>query len=229
MKISGAQASGKNGDGRAKLRKIENDHGIIVIPNRRKSQLLLFGSEESHKRATNALAILAQGRVFNDQVIELTSEKFQWACRGGFNTLELRLGNDKAAFDIVPTPKRIISGSQADYQTALEIVISQKIEPATRLSNNQAECSVCRSEAEEPIRTSCSHDYCLGCFSDLCQAQASTSTDFCISCVGGESRCEKVLALSELQEPLFADIRMDGIANRGQTGTKYVHFLIGKR
>lgn len=198
---------GKNGDGRAKLREIEKNHDIVIIPNRRKSQFLLFGTEENHEQATNALALLAEAKVLdnqvNDQIIELTSEKFQWACRGGFKTLESRLGNDKAAFDIVSTPKRvIISGSQADYQTALEIVNSQKIEAGTKTSNNQTECSVCWTEAEEPIRTSCNHDYCLGCFSDLCQAQASTPTEFCISCVGGQGRCEKVLALSELQELL---------------------------
>ena len=201
---------GRNGNEYKRLKEVEQDYGVVIIRNRRKSQLRLFGPEESCRRATAALESLIQKGDSDGGVIELNEDEFQWACTGGFKMLTSRLGDNKATFDIASTPRRIlIGGSNADYTAALAIIASRKIGPVLS-PDAETECSVCFTEAEEPIRTSCDHVYCSGCFTDLCQAQASTSTEFRISCVGGQDRCKGILAISELQELLssaaFEDI-----------------------
>jgi len=194
---------GRNGDAYQRLKQVEQDYGVVIMRDRRKSQLRLFGPEGSYRRATEALETLTQEGDFDGHVIELNLDEFQWACRGGFKALASRLGDNKATFDIASTPKRILlSGSKADYTTALAIIASRQSGPMITLSYTQTDCSVCWTEAEEPIRTSCGHVYCVGCFADMCQAEASASAEFRISCVGGEGRCEKTLILSELQELL---------------------------
>jgi hypothetical protein len=198
---------GRNGDEYEKLKQVQRDYGVVIMRDRRKSQLRLFGPEVGCKRATEALETLIQKDIStatsDSHVIELNIDEFQWACRGGFKALISQLGNNKATFDIISTPKRIlIGGSKADYTAALAIVASRQIGPVTALSNAHTDCSVCWTEAEEPTRTSCGHVYCAACFSDLCQSQSSASTEFRISCVGGEGGCGKILPLAELQDLL---------------------------
>ncbi|KAK4033478.1 hypothetical protein C8A01DRAFT_19571 [Parachaetomium inaequale] len=199
---------GRTGDEYKRLKQVERDYGVVIVRDRRKSQLRLFGPEGSCRQATEALETLIQDSsswtaTSDSHVIELNVEEFQWACRGGFKGLTSQLGDNKTTFDITSTPKRIlIGGSKADYTAALAIIASRQIGPATAVSDTQTDCPVCLTEAEEPTRTSCGHVYCAGCFSDLCQAEGSASTEFRISCVGGEGRCEKILALSELQDLL---------------------------
>lgn len=202
---------GRNGDEYKRLKQVEQECGVVIMRDRRRGQLRLWGSEESCQRATDALGTLMQEVVSNNHVIELDMDTFEWACRGGFRILTSHLGDNKAAFDIVSTPKRIlIGGSKQDYTAALAIIASRQIGPGTVLSETQAACPVCWTEAEEPIRTSCDHVYCLGCFQDLCQAEASTSTEFRISCIGAQGRCERILPLSELQE-LLSSAAFEGV------------------
>ncbi|SPQ20346.1 a99ff611-9fbb-4fe4-80df-42763c27544f [Thermothielavioides terrestris] len=71
-------------------------------------------------------------------------------------------------------------------------------EPDNQLDGLTA-CSVCWGEAEDPIRTSCQHDYCLACFAALCQAEPPASTGFRICCVGERGRCNLPIPLSDIQ------------------------------
>ncbi|KND87306.1 putative uncharacterized protein, chloroplastic [Tolypocladium ophioglossoides CBS 100239] len=195
----------KNGDEFQRLKQLEREYNVVILRDRRRSQLRLFGPRQSYRPVTEALeALLRQDNLTsNSQVVELNSDEFQWACRGGFKTLASRLGDNKAIFDIISTPKRIlISGSTADYTAALVVISSRQTGKITDPSNIPTDCSVCWTEAEDPIQTSCNHVYCTGCFADLCQAEGSASTEFHLSCVGDEGRCEKFLPLTELQELL---------------------------
>ncbi|AEO71290.1 uncharacterized protein THITE_2059522 [Thermothielavioides terrestris NRRL 8126] len=71
-------------------------------------------------------------------------------------------------------------------------------EPDSQLDGLTA-CSVCWGEAEDPIRTSCQHDYCLACFAALCQAEPPASTGFRICCVGERGQCSLPIPLSDIQ------------------------------
>jgi hypothetical protein len=198
---------GRNGDEYKKVQQVGQDYGVVVMRDSRKSQLRVFGPEEACNKAMEVLGALVQEGVSKSNsadVIELGPEEFRWVCQGGFKALTLYLGSNKVTFDIMSMPSRIlISGSKADYTSALAFIASGGTEPTTTPSDTPTtDCSVCWVEAEDPIRTSCDHVYCLDCFHNLCQAEGSSSTDFHISCVGGAGTCEKTLALPELQELL---------------------------
>ena len=75
------------------------------------------------------------------------------------------------------------------------------METTTTSKEALADCAVCWTEAEEPIRTSCGHVYSGRCFTDMCQAEASVSTEYRIKCVS-EGRFGNILTLAELQECL---------------------------
>lgn len=194
---------GRNGDEYRKLKKaVEQDHGVVIIRDIRKSQLRLFGPEASCTRAAEAIVAMLQD-IHDGHAIELSADEFVWACRGGFAALTAHLGNNKAAFDIVSRPTRIlISGSKADHAATLAFIASRQMGPAPALPDAQTDCSVCWTEAEEPIRTSCDHTYCAGCLTDMCQAKSSDASEFRISCVGDQARCKKTLPLPELQDLL---------------------------
>jgi hypothetical protein len=200
---------GRNGDQYKKVQQVGQEYGVVVMRDIRKSQLRVFGPEEACNKAMEALSALVQDGVSKSNIldaIELGPEEFRWACRGGFKALTSYLGGNKVTLDIVSTPSRIlISGSKADYTSALAFITRGGAEPTTTPSASDTptmDCSVCWVEAEDPIRTSCDHVYCLDCFHNLCQAEGSSSADFHISCVGGAGTCEKTLALPELQELL---------------------------
>ncbi|KAF5532845.1 hypothetical protein FMEXI_12166 [Fusarium mexicanum] len=69
----------------------------------------------------------------------------------------------------------------------------------------ETDCPVCFEEAEESLEISCGHIYCSPCFFNMCQAEASTSGDFSISCVGNSGNCRKILQISEIQTLLLSE------------------------
>lgn len=199
------------GDGLRKVKLIEQGCGVVILRDKRKSQIRLFGPDSGCKKASERLVTLVQELEKTSpnkgRVIELDTEAFQWACRGGFRTLVSLLGDNKATFDVVSTPRRvIITGSEDDYTTAFTMITNKQAtasKPEANTAHQTEDCSVCWTEAEDPIRTSCNHVYCMGCFADLSQAAgSSTAKEFCISCVGGEGLCNKILTLAEIQTHL---------------------------
>ncbi|KAK4207449.1 hypothetical protein QBC37DRAFT_95807 [Rhypophila decipiens] len=207
-----------------RIKQVEQECRVVILRDKFKSQLRVFGSEQSCQKATKRLATLVgeleQVKDSADgQIIELDAEEFQWACRGGFGTMVSNLGSNKAMFDIVSRPARIIiMGSRDDYHTATTMVRSRQDTTNTqgsRPTNQETQdCSVCWTEAEDAIRTTCDHVYCLGCFIDLCQAAgSSTANETLISCVGDQARCGKVLTLGELQNHLSSAIFEDLLAS----------------
>jgi hypothetical protein len=196
----------RNGDEFQWVKKLQRDRGVVILRDKRKSQLRLFGPRESHRPVADALHefLKTKSTDSDHQVFKLTPEEFQWACRGGFKALEARLGRNKATFDIIPTPKRIIvSGTAADISIAAAFISARKLEQLQALLDaGNGDCSACWTDAEDPVRTSCGHVYCSDCFANLCQAESSSRTTFRISCVGDENRCGKVFAMEELQDLL---------------------------
>ncbi|KAF5708098.1 hypothetical protein FMUND_10746 [Fusarium mundagurra] len=69
----------------------------------------------------------------------------------------------------------------------------------------ETDCPVCFDEAEEPLETSCGHIYCSLCFFNMCQAEASDSGDFSISCIGDSGDCKKILQISEIQSLILSE------------------------
>ncbi|KAH6845780.1 hypothetical protein B0I37DRAFT_398921 [Chaetomium sp. MPI-CAGE-AT-0009] len=172
---------GRNGEGYNCVKQVEQDHGVVVVRDR----------QQSNRRSTKALEVSLQKVISDSHAIELDADGFRWACRGGFKALTSHLGANKATFDIVSTPKRIlIEGSKADLATAMAIVAARQTGPAATTSDAHTDCPVCLGEADDPVRTSCNH------------APGSGTSEFRITCLGDADRCGKTLPLAELQDLL---------------------------
>ncbi|KAK7430524.1 hypothetical protein QQZ08_003043 [Neonectria magnoliae] len=194
-----------NGDGYKRLKKIEKDLGVVIVRDVRSSQIRVFGSEESFALATEALHRLIQDVTSVSHIISLKQEgELQWASAGGFKVLEAQLGHGKAVFDL-SSRRILVHGNEEDVAEARLIIARRQTKPVIKGSNCQTDCPVCFCEAEESLRTSCGHVYCGMCFVNMCRAEASTSKEFCVTCVGDSGRCGKVLDLSEIHNLLLSE------------------------
>lgn len=191
-----------NGRVYQRLKQLERDLSIVVVRDKRRSQLRLLGPPLRRADARAAIIELAKAdssAIFN---IELDPQQLSRAFRGGFRAVAAAIGHDKVTFDIVSNPKCIrVSGSEADFILAQEILnVAQPAQKARPEPSSTGDCAICWTEAENPVHTPCGHVYCAGCFEDLCSAGANT--DGCVRCQGDAGKCATLLALGELQSHL---------------------------
>ncbi|KAH6662652.1 hypothetical protein F5X68DRAFT_178154 [Plectosphaerella plurivora] len=192
----------RNGEEFQWLRKLQQARNVVILRDKRRSQLRLFGPKASHDHIADEIETFLKdsGLGSGHHVFKLTPEEFRWACQGGYRALVARIGKTKVNFDIIPTPKRIVvGGSAADISVAAAIISSRRVDELPTLPRTSTEdCSACWTEAEDPVRTSCGHVYCADCFTNLCQAEGSSATAFRLSCVGDGNRCGRLFPLDEL-------------------------------
>ena len=207
-KILWTPAFGINGDAYRKLKEIELSLGILVIRNRRRSRLQLFGTPEKCREAQKLLADLAKENASINYVIDLDYQQFAWACHGGFKAISAALGDGVTAFDIISVPRRIlVNGSSADYRLVLSMITNQKeVDLGGEEGGTERDCVICWTEADKPIRTGCGHMYCADCFERLCFSSAAGNKESCIRCAGDSSNCMAVITLEELQEHLSSSV-----------------------
>ena len=198
-----APSLNNNGSAFQKLKQIQQGHGVIVVRNRRKAELRLYGSAEKCPAVESVIADMISAESSTDHIIYLKPEEFQWACIGGFKMIATAIGENNATFDIVSTPKKIlIGGSEKEYETALRIVRKRDLTLQAETVAGKEECTVCWTQAESPVFTRCNHVYCIECFENLCTAAGSGEKAFSISCYGDKGKCQVVFDLEELQESL---------------------------
>ncbi|EGX91916.1 ariadne RING finger, putative [Cordyceps militaris CM01] len=195
------------------IKKVEKELKVIVIRDKIKSELRLYGDEGRCARAQVRLAevLRAELQRTSARTIELGLEQFGWACRGGFKAIVSRLGADKVSFDIVSMPKKmIISGSLEDYDVAVaaitdgaEQVLDLDTQP--QCSDAGEACSVCWTDADTPVRIRCGHIYCLECFQHSCDAGAVGET-LGIFCHGNQGTCHSPVAIDDLRDNLSSAI-----------------------
>lgn len=195
------------GNGRAyqKMKEIQRDLGLVIIRDKRRSQLRVMGARTRYDEAKRALTELAKEDSSSVFVIELDAEKLSWAFKGGYRAIAAAMGSEKVTLDIVSNPRRIlVAGSKADFHIAQEIL--QGGEEASRAepgASSSKDCAICWTEAENPVHTTCKHSYCSGCFEDLCLAGTSTlDPNPYIRCHGDGGKCGERLPLADLQEHL---------------------------
>ena len=199
-----------NGIAFKKLKKIQQDHGVQIIRNKRKAELKLYGPPEKCSAIESVIADMISAESSTVHVINLKSEEFQWACAGGFKMIATALKESNATFDVVSTPKRIlIDGTEIEHETALRIVRKRELTLQTETATVREDCAVCWTQAENPVFTRCKHVYCMECFEGLCTAAGSGEKDFAISCCGDVGKCQVVFELEELQEILSSKVFED--------------------
>ncbi|UKZ74058.1 hypothetical protein TrVFT333_001712 [Trichoderma virens FT-333] len=198
------------------IKKLEKECSVVILRDKLKSELRLFGAQDCCEVAQLRLAelIRVESLSTSTRAIELDPHKFFWACHGGFRKIATRLGPEKASFDIISTPKKIvISGPLEDYDVALAIMEGreQVAEPVELLEPGEAaqECSVCWTEADTPIKTACGHVYCLECFERSCIVGDVTTAAFAVLCHGNKGNCKSVIGVEDLQEHLSSAVLED--------------------
>ncbi|KAI6374635.1 hypothetical protein MCOR25_003100 [Pyricularia grisea] len=182
-------------------------HRVVVTIDRRRCQLRLFGNANDRELVKGLITSLLDKHAADDQhVIELSQKDFLWACHGGFRALTTHLGGEgKVAFDIISKPKRIVcTGTEADYQEAIKFIAAKDASrpdaeiPAGE-DQEETDCSVCWTPADDAVTTTCGHVYCTGCLADMSQSELTAATQYTLCCVGAANTCQAPLPLPELQ------------------------------
>ncbi|KAI2465952.1 hypothetical protein F4781DRAFT_371532 [Annulohypoxylon bovei var. microspora] len=186
-----------------RLKLLEQQIGVVIVRNKVKSQLRLYGSRIKCEKGQAEVASLLRDEQSEHFNIDLDALGFAWVLRGGLADIENEIGPGKANFDITSTPKRVvIVGTVGDYDAAICILNSRQATQKRKSDPNKQDCSVCWGQAENPIQTQCGHIYCLDCFENLCMSSTTKDTAAQICCVGEAGHCSKILGLPELQEHL---------------------------
>lgn len=197
------QALRSNGTLLHRLRELGNQTGVVIVRNRVKSQLRLYGSRKNCESCQIEIAGLLTDDRSEHFNIDLGTNKFSWVLQGGLNRLQNEIGAEKVSFDITSTPKRVVViGTVRDYETIIDILNNREVTPKKMKVSNEKDCVVCWNEAENPIEAQCGHAYCLDCFENLCMSATTKEMVVQVSCVGESGRCGKTLGLPELQEHL---------------------------
>lgn len=193
------------------LKKIQEDHRVVLLRNKRKQELKLYGSEEKCKEVESILTKIINDESQSAHIIELKPGDLRWACSGGYKMIAATLGDNIVTFDIISTPKRIlIGGTDKEYETALRMISKRESKHLSESAAANEDCVVCWGLADNPVITKCNHVYCTECFEHSCSAASSAGKDFSINCHGDMGKCKETFSLEELQEILssktFEDI-----------------------
>lgn len=187
-----------------KLKELQKKTGILIVRNKAKSQLRLYGPQKRCEEVPALIAGILGAEGSEEFAIELSTQQFHWACQGGFKKIISELGPNNVNFDVISTPKRItITGTAVEHDVALSIVNGKEAPSRSRkVETNAQDCSVCWTEAENPVQTQCNHVYCLDCFENLCLSASTQDASVQVRCAGDSNNCAKTLGLPELQEHL---------------------------
>ena len=182
-------------------------HSVVILLDRRKMILRMYGDAESVKAAQNALLTKATEINSLTKEVILDSHTLIAAMRGGFQDIVASLGKSKVKLDNTSNPKRIlVSGSDNDVRVAENILraydsnLSEIVGGLTISDDVDSLCAVCWTPAEDPVTTTCGHTYCRECL----ESQAALTADFPMCCLGGSGDCNTAFALLELQRILGA-------------------------
>lgn len=206
QQVAWGPALGSNGSTYVKLKSIEKQLRVVIVRDKSKRRLLYYGSPERFHQAVREISNMLKEESLKSYQIDLTPSQFAWTIRGGFKSIEQALGKSVAIFNVV-SRSIAVNGTQQQCEAALAAIRGKRaIEiraPLDAVSMAQADCPICFCEADNPIRTSCKHTYCLECLEDYCKSTASTGTNtFQVKCQGDEGTCSTVFPLRELKDHL---------------------------
>lgn len=192
------------------IRALEKSFQVVIVPDRRRAQVKVHGPARQCELAVQELVNFVKGEATKvERVVELGPAEFQWATKGGFKAVLARVGHRMATLDVISTPKRIIVKGTETIHAAVVAMVASAQEPASSGTYgpvSEAEtCSICWSDAAEPVWLRCGHVYCTDCLANFCKSASSVEAiGFRARCVGDADRCGSVLTLDELQHSLPA-------------------------
>jgi hypothetical protein len=187
------------------LDEVMKAHGMLVIRDRRKLVLRLYGEANSIDAAQKALESKTAELESKSKEIILDSHSLATAMRGGLQHIIATFGKDNIKLDVTSNPKRVlVNGSERDVELVRNILQSRQFDLSAATEglsirkDEDSVCVVCWTPAEEPLETCCGHTYCMACF----DSQAISTSDFPVRCLGDSGTCDIPFALPELSRLL---------------------------
>jgi hypothetical protein len=200
---------GTKGIGYAKLKSLEKIHEVVIIIDKRRRKLIFHGPEGRLPDVMERIKAVIDEGTFSRHELKLDDQQFTRMIRGDFKHFEETLGKHVAVFDVV-SRTIVIEGTEDQYRKALKLVSNNSEFPSPdamdELPSLEGDCPICLCEADDPLRASCGHIYCLECFQDYCTSASSTTNQhFQIACPGSGGTCQAVFKLQELQDRLATE------------------------
>lgn len=186
-----------------KVKAIENDMGIVILRNKRKCLLRLYGPADKCEQARDLLKTVVKEDSSSIFIIKITAKQLYWAQTGGLRSISSVLGGSRAILDDPFNPKAIlISGTDEDHRRAKALLDAQ--DPSAIISGGEdTDCCVCWTPAEDPVSTKCGHVYCCDCFENLCEAAFTAhASQALVVCKGDCDQCNVIFSLDELEDNL---------------------------
>ncbi|KAG8163148.1 hypothetical protein KVR01_007626 [Diaporthe batatas] len=186
-----------------KVKAIQNDTGTVIIRNRRKRVITLYGPADQFEQTRDLLATVLRESSASTFTITVNAKQLHWARAGGLRSISRAIGGIRATFDDPFNPKAIlISGSDEHRRLAQELVDAEG-PSAVDNGDEDADCCVCWTPAEDPVSTKCGHVYCGDCFENLCEsAFTSNEAQASVICKGNADQCGTTFSLEELENNL---------------------------
>jgi hypothetical protein len=194
---------GNNDETYEKVKAIEHDTGIVIIRNKQKRILTLYGPADKFEQTKNLLTNVLKEDCSSTFRITINAKQLRWAQVGGLRSISRAVGGRRATFDDPFNPKAIlVYGSEEDHTLAKDLLDAQ--EPSATLNGNEdVDCCVCWTPAEDPVSTKCGHVYCGDCFENLCEAVfTSDDSQASVVCKGNADQCRTTFSLEELEDNL---------------------------
>ncbi|KAF1847150.1 uncharacterized protein K460DRAFT_363256 [Cucurbitaria berberidis CBS 394.84] len=180
-------------------------HGVLIVRDRRKMALRVYGEATHVRAAQDALREKAAEVKSEVKEVILDQNTLTAAMTGGIQRIVTALGKSKVKLDITSNPKRIlVTGSDRDVSIVREILAYRQSDLSGAITGlcinqeNESLCAVCWTPAEDPTKTTCGHTYCSSCI----DAQATCTSDFPLRCLGDSGKCNNPLTLEELEQVL---------------------------
>ncbi|QSZ28709.1 hypothetical protein DSL72_003209 [Monilinia vaccinii-corymbosi] len=192
--------------GLSRLKQIEKDFEVLIHRDSLRSQVRLYGLPRAVERAQYTLYRMVKSGL-EGYAIVLSPTNYLWILNGGFQQIVSAVGEGVIWIDILSTPKRLlIAGGPDKYHNAIVLLKTKQIATSSiEAGQDEDDCKICWCPAESPVRTKCSHSYCLQCFENLCSSATTGNKDVAIICEAGD--CKVVLSLEEIQQHLPEEIQ----------------------
>lgn len=142
-----------NGPARQRMKQLEHELGILIIRDKRRSQLRLLGSQPRCEEAQPALIKLVKADSSSVFMIELDAQQLSQAFKGGYRAFVAPIGQDKVILDIGSSSRRVrVARSEADFNAAREILHGREGILRGKLEiGSTSDCAICWTEGSKAL------------------------------------------------------------------------------
>jgi hypothetical protein len=186
-------------DGLNALRQTIAPDQRVVLPDKRKCELVYHGPQRLFEATRRAILEKVPTRASTYRISLETDEKFRKASQGGFRRVIDRSRPENVTLEMNPKRQLRLRGSSEDLEIANELLFDTESESFEEDFSDSV-CPVCFGKPRDPIALRCEHSYCSCCFTRHCENPLRE--DQPIQCVGLGESCRYIPTLQELRSHL---------------------------